>query len=181
VSDYLVFDTSVIFNLGYRSGGGGEIVIEHLRKEYSLLLPPEVKKEVLRDPPGDFDQVAFLKKHFKVRSVKLSSEFEEEFRRISKDLDSGEIAVLGLGLALKAKVVIDEKRARRAAKELTLPCTGSIGLINEAVERKWIEAVFALSTITKIIEAGGHLPPIGKAKKWQEYVNSISPPARKQH
>jgi predicted nucleic acid-binding protein len=180
VSDYLVFDTSVIFNLGYRSGGG-EIVIEHLRKEYSLLLPPEVKKEVLRDPSVNFDHASFLKNYFKVRSVNLPNEYEEEFRRISKDLDSGEIAVLSLGLALKAKVVIDEKRARRAAKELTLPCTGSIGLLNEAVERKWIDAMFALSTVTKIIQAGGHLPPIGEAKKWQEYVNSISPPARKQH
>jgi predicted nucleic acid-binding protein len=181
VSDYLVFDTSVIFNLGYRSGGGGEIVVEHLRKEYSLLLPPEVKKEVLRDPSVNFDHAAFLKNHFKVRSVNLPSEYEEGFRRISKDLDSGEIAVLNLGLALKSKVVIDEKRARRAAKELTLFCTGSIGLFNEAVERKWIEAAFALSTVTKIIESGGHLPPIGEAKKWQEYVNSISPLARQQH
>lgn len=63
MSDYLVFDTSVIFNLGYRSGGGGETVIKHLREEHSLLLPLEVKKEVLRDPPEDFDKAAFVKNY----------------------------------------------------------------------------------------------------------------------
>lgn len=142
----LVFDTSVIFNLGYRSGGRGETVIKRLRDEYSLLLPPEVKKEFLRDPPDGFDQEAFLKNYFKVRSANLPSEYEEEFRRVTKDLGSGETAVLSLGLALKAKVVIDEKRARKAAKEFKLTCTGTIGLFNEAVERKWIEAQIALST-----------------------------------
>lgn len=88
------------------------------------------------------------------------------------------MSVLSLGLSLKAKVVIDEKRARRVAKELKLPCTGSVGLFNEAVDRKWVEAEFALSTIAKIIDTGGHLPPIGEAKTWQDYIGSISPPAK---
>lgn len=175
VSNSLIFDASVLFNFGYRSNRSGQKVIEHLHDEYALFVPYEVKEEVLRDPPNNFDHALFLKKFFKVRSADVPDEYEDEFRTLCKDLHIGEVAVLGLGVALNAKVVLDDKRARRAAKKLLLDLTGTVGLLDEAVNRRWLRGSEALLLVMTINENHGRLPKVNKAKTWQEYINSILP------
>ncbi|MDX2029681.1 MAG: hypothetical protein SF339_03360 [Blastocatellia bacterium] len=170
---FLIFDTSAIFNLGERSGGKGEVIIRHLHDEYALLLPPAVKDEVMHDPPADFDYAALLKQYFTIKAAGPPEEYDDRFRLLSADLDAGEVEVLALGLAVKSKVVIDEKLARQAARHLGLEITGTIGLLQEAVDRQWIEAEAALSRVRAINQAGGRLPKIEAAKNWEAYFAQV--------
>lgn len=72
-------------------------------------------------------------------------------------LDEGEAAVLGLAEELGGTVVIDERKARRYAKRLGLPLTGTIGLLLLAKERHLLTSV--RTALDTLLAAGLHLNP----------------------
>lgn len=73
-------------------------------------------------------------------------------------LDEGEAAVLALAIEQNARlVVIDERRARRYAKRLKLPLTGSLGLLLLAKERGLVAEIAPL--LERLTAAGLYLSP----------------------
>lgn len=59
-----------------------------------------------------------------------------------RDLDSGEAAVLALAQERSARLVIlDERKARRYAKRLHIPLTGSLGVLLLAKANGLLDAV----------------------------------------
>lgn len=171
----LIFDTSAVFNFGYRGGAGGEKIIKLLGQEHTLITPEEVRAEVLDDQPLGSKYDDFLAAYFEMRGpVTVPGAAADELRKQSERLDTGEVAVLALGLALNATVVMDEKSARRVAHALKLSLTGTIGLLNEAVERGQIEAEFAHSLVIKIHAAGGRLIRGEMAPTWAEFFCSLT-------
>lgn len=172
----MIFDASVIFNFGDRckTSNAGQIVLESLKEESELLIPPEVQKEVLRHPLDSFDYPSFIKTYFKISKGKLPDNYEDEFSSIVDRLDGGEIAVLILCLDRKGTAILDEKLARREAKKLSIPYFGTVGLLDQAVHKKWIRGHQALDAVKEIIGAGGRLPKLENAATWQEYLDSIS-------
>ena len=73
-------------------------------------------------------------------------------------LDQGEAEVLALAEELPASLlVIDERRARRYAKRLGLPLTGTLGLLLLAKERGLIGSF--VEEVDKLKEAGLYLSP----------------------
>jgi predicted nucleic acid-binding protein len=56
-------------------------------------------------------------------------------------LDAGETAVLQLALQHQATVLIDERRARTAAKQLGIPLLGTLGLLLLLKEQQHITAI----------------------------------------
>lgn len=91
------------------------------------------------------------------------------------DLGSGEVQVLALGLEVPgAIVVLDDKPARRIARMLGLPHTGTLGLLLDAKHAGLVAAVAPLlerleglgfridaATRRNVLERAGELPAAG--------------------
>lgn len=71
------------------------------------------------------------------------------------NLDSGEASVIALAQARGAGVLLDDRVARRAAKEIGMPVIGTCGLLLMAKRRKLIPAVSPL--LHQLIESGYYL------------------------
>lgn len=57
-------------------------------------------------------------------------------RSLSVDLEAGEAEVIALAMELAAaRVILDDKKARRIARELALPVTGTLALLARAKQR----------------------------------------------
>lgn len=70
-------------------------------------------------------------------------------------LDEGEAAVLALAEELEGTVVIDERKARRYAKRLGLPLTGTLGVLLLAKEHGLLPSVRA--AVDALLDAGLYL------------------------
>jgi len=70
-------------------------------------------------------------------------------------LDEGEAAVLALAEELEGTVVIDERKARRYAKRLGLPLTGTLGVLLLAKEHGLLPSVRA--AVDTLLDAGLYL------------------------
>lgn len=87
-----------------------------------VIIPPFVDKEWLR--PGGYVVPDWL-------SVKsLSNEAESEAAKLYQDMDKGEAEAIALFYVMKADLLLlDDLKARRYAKSLGLPVTGTTGLL----------------------------------------------------
>lgn len=87
-----------------------------------VTIPPFVDKEWLR--PGGYVVPDWL-------SVKsLSHEAESEAVKLYQDMDKGEAEAIALFSVMKADLLLlDDLKARRYAKSLGLPVTGTTGLL----------------------------------------------------
>jgi predicted nucleic acid-binding protein len=168
-----IFDTSVVFNFGHRSGGYGENILRQLGAEHKLVIPPDVQTEMLQDVQDDFDYPAFLQTHFTVYPTSSPSPDDERLQDLSKKLGADELAVISLSLHCSGTAAIDEKKARGEAKKLDILVVGTIGLLNEAVTQKWVDGNSALEMTRTIVQLGGRLPDLGASKRWSEYWESI--------
>lgn len=168
----IIFDASVVFNFGHRSGGHGESVLRQLGAEHELVIPHEVHIETLRDARDDFDYPTFLQTHFAMKLV-ASHSYDERLKSLSKKLGGGELAVISLSLHGAGTAAIDEKLARREAKTLNVPVVGTIGLLQEAVTQKRVDGNLALEIVQTVIQFGGRLPNPHEAKTWSEYWESV--------
>lgn len=72
-------------------------------------------------------------------------------------LDEGEAAVLALAEELDGTAVIDERKARRYARRLGLPLTGTLGLLLLAKERHLLTSV--RTAVDALLAAGLYLNP----------------------
>lgn len=128
-------DASVVFNLGHR--GQLEALTAALKAAGGLLITPEVEREVTRDPHDGFYD-AFLKAHFTRCDEPLTAlaEIPAEYAPM---LGDGERSVLALARQRQCLAAIDESLGRKAAKAMGLEPTGTLGLLELAVQRAWMD------------------------------------------
>jgi predicted nucleic acid-binding protein len=171
----MVFDSSAVFNFGYRSQrtGVGERLLEQFKAEGELWIPPEVEREALQDPPANFDSERFVRAHFVVRTALLPATAESVFIGQSGHLDSGELGAMRLALAASRIVILDERSARKVAQRLGLPFKGTLGLLNEALIKGWLTEAEALGAVKEMHGRGARFPNPDQAQSWKEFWLSI--------
>ncbi len=105
------------------------------------MIPPAVRAEVMAGGTRRVG-VAELEAASWLRTVSLQDPRRAD---LLSDLDRGEAEVIALAQELRASlVVIDERLARRHAKRLGLPLTGTLGVLLKAKEQKLIATIAPL-------------------------------------
>ena len=124
--------------------------LELLQHLYSnVVIPPAVQSEVLTGGIGGIG-VRELQAADWIRVFPLQDSRRAD---LLTDLDRGEAEVLALAQELNAGLVIlDERLARRHAKHLGLPLTGTLGVLLRAKHAQLIPAV---QPLIAMIRAGG--------------------------
>lgn len=101
--------------------------LEILKSLYSgITIIPEIQKELGCELPN---------------WIKVSSEKTEQ-KALNLELDKGEASAIGLGLVYDhVLILIDEKKGRKVARQLTLPVMGTLGLLIKGKEKGYISAL----------------------------------------
>ena len=109
-----------------------------LRELYrEVLIPPAVHAEVVRG--GSRTGASELRASAWIRVVDLRDPGRAE---MLSDLDRGEAEVIALALESDARTaIIDEKLARRHAKRLGVPLTGTLGVLLRAKKQSLIDQI----------------------------------------
>jgi hypothetical protein len=133
-----VVDTTVLIALA-RLGR-----IDLLPRLYERVLAPDVVYREALSPPARADNVlirqAFDEGDIDVVATQGDATAEPQVA----GLGAGEAAAITLARALGAVVVLDDRRARRAARSLGLRVIGSVGLLVQARRGGLIPAVLPL-------------------------------------
>lgn len=117
-----------------------------------VLVPGAVWSEVLRQPSAD-EQVR-LQAALAAGQLHLASEpGEPEPVLRDAQLGRGERAAIGLALAHRAQVLIDERRGRRAAAEAGLLVVGTIGLL---VRARQLDLIGPVRPVVDALRASGY-------------------------
>ena len=169
--DPLVFDASVIFNIGHR--GDLSQMITRLAEQYMLLVPPKVVEEIQR--VAEFRQYYrdLIHASFKQRAGKISAMHADAIVRLVTRLGSGELDVIILALDSGGTAVIDEKSARKEARALNIPVTGTMGLLQYAVQQAWLTEQDALEKIEMLRANKFRIPPVLKGQSFTDYLKAL--------
>jgi len=113
--------------------------LDILRDIYeTVLIPPTVRKEALRGG-SRATGVAELRNATWIHTVALHDPGRAD---LLSDMDRGEAEVLALAQESTARlVIVDERLARRHARRLGIPLTGSLGVLLRAKTMGLIEEV----------------------------------------
>ena len=150
----LVCDASVVFNLGHR--GRPANIAASLNEAFGLLITPDVEREVTHDPHGGFYD-EFLRTHFTRCDDALTAlaSIPAEFSPL---LGDGERSVLSLARQRHCAVAIDEALGRKAALAMELELTGTLGLMELAVRRDWLDEALAMEAVHRLQQNRFFLP-----------------------
>lgn len=125
-------------------------LLRHLYGE--VVIPPTVQVEVLAGGTRGIG-VAELQRANWIRVMPLQDPRRAD---LVSDLDRGEAEVIALAQEMNADlVIIDERLARRHAKRLRLPLTGTLGVLLKAKQRGLVPAVRPL--IEQLVHGGVRL------------------------
>lgn len=149
--DALIFDTSAILNFGQR--GQQLPLLTRFATVYRLVTTPEVASE-LSDPDRRDFNAALLRNHFTVQAPRGDSFDLATLSRIVASLGPGEVSVMLLAKQLDGTAVLDERAARRQSASLGLKITGTIGLLQDATTRGWINNDIAINVVRSLCAAG---------------------------
>jgi predicted nucleic acid-binding protein len=168
--DSLVFDTSALLNFGHR----GELapLLKKLSGEYKLLTTPGARAE-LTDPNRKQYYTDFLGRHFTVQSAATSPFAVATLARLNRAIDPGEITVMSLAKEINGMAVLDETAARREAKSLDLRCTGTLGLLHQGLQRKWLTEPDCLARVVKLCDAGFFIPRLKPNQTFADYFAAL--------
>ena len=118
-----------------------------------VLIPEEIRDEFFAIERETRE--AALKNAPWTRTVRLRN---PESIATHEEIDLGEAAVFALAEEREARLVIlDDRDARRYAERIGVPYTGTVGLLLEAKERGFIDAVTPLLDV--LLENGVRLSP----------------------
>ena len=122
-------------------------ILKELHKE--VLVPKAVARELQRKPEGTiiFSDNPWIKTA-EVKNTEL-------VKVLMLVVDEGEAEAIALALHSSARILIDEKRGRNAARKLGLEIRGTIGLFVEAKKKGIIRSV--KECIDELLEAGYYL------------------------
>jgi predicted nucleic acid-binding protein len=166
----LVYDTAAIFNFGHRDDL--TFLLERLSKAHTLLTTPAVVAEIT-DP----DRAAYYKKlladWFEIKSVSAIPFDTATLAALSSILDPGEISVLMLAKELQATAVLDEKAARREAGPLAVTFTGTLGLLQLALKRRWMKETECLTRVRQLCDRGFRIPRPAPHHTFAEYMSAL--------
>jgi predicted nucleic acid-binding protein len=166
----LVYDTAAIFNFGHRDDL--TFLLEKLSKAHTLLTTPAVVAEIT-DPERAGYYKTFLADWFEIKSVSAIPFDTATLAALSRILDPGEIGVLMLARELQATAVLDEKAARREAGPLEVRFIGTLGLLQLAVNRKWMKDPECLSRVRQLCDRGFRIPRPAPHHTFAEYFRTI--------
>jgi predicted nucleic acid-binding protein len=168
--DTLVFDTSALLNFGHR----GELtaLLKKLSGEYKLLTTLGACSE-LTDPKRKDYYSKFLRDYFKVQCSTTAQFDANTLTRLVRTIDSGEITVMTLAIEVKGVAVLDERAARREAKSLNLRITGTLGLLNEGLQKSWLSEADCLNSVAKLWAAGFAIPRPAPGQSFANYLSAI--------
>jgi predicted nucleic acid-binding protein len=166
----LVFDTSAILNFGKR--GELEFLLERLAEAQALLTTREVERE-LSDPDNRPFYGALLKRHFKLHEAQNVKIELVELKRLARLLGAGELSVILSATDLSATAVLDEKVARLEAKKLKIKVTGTLGILDEAIKRKWCADSRCIEIVARLHAAGFRIRRPGANETFAEYFETI--------
>lgn len=163
--DSLVFDTSALLNFGHR----GELtpLLKKLAGEFHLLTTPGAQAE-LTDPQRRVFYAEFLRGHFKVQSPSQTPFDLATLARLHRTIDAGEISVMTLAREINGQAIMDEKKARREADVLDLRYMGTVGLLHQGLQRKWLTEAECLARVVKMCDAGFS---IGRPRPGQSFAD----------
>ena len=168
--DSLVFDTSALLNFGHR--GELAVVLKKLSGEYKILTTTGAQNE-LTDPKRKVYYAEFLRTHFTIHNPATTPFDVATLARLSRILDQGEISVMTVAAELKGIAVLDERAARREAKILKLEFTGTLGLLHQSLQRKWLTETDCLARVVKLCDAGFALPRPNTGQSFADYLAAI--------
>jgi predicted nucleic acid-binding protein len=168
--DSLVFDTSALLNFGHR----GELapLLKKLSGEYRLLTTPGARAE-LTDPKRKEYYAEFLSRHFTVQSAGTSPFDVATLARLNRTIDPGEITVMALAKEINGLAVLDEVAGRKEAKSLALRCIGTLGLLHQGLQRKWLTETECLARVVKLCDAGFFVPRPAAGQTFTQYLRAI--------
>lgn len=168
--DSLVFDTSALLNFGHR----GELtaLLKKLSGEYRFLTTPGAQAE-LTDPDRRAFYAAFLRDHFTVQCASAGQFDLTTLARLSRTIDPGEITVLSLASEIKGIAVLDDRAARREAKALNLRLVGTLGLLHQGLQRKWLTDPECLARVVRLCNAKFAIPRPTPSQTFAAYFASI--------
>lgn len=164
----LVCDASVVLNLGHRGELSG--LVAELMEERVLTVTPEVVREVSLDDPVFYRQ--FLKEGFKEHEKPLTA-MERIPLRVREALDSGELSVLAVCLEEGWTACIDEVLARKVAREMEIPLTGTLGLLGHALDQKWLTDAQCLEAVVRLRRNGFYCPKVLPNDDFLDYLSRM--------
>jgi predicted nucleic acid-binding protein len=153
--DSLVFDTSALLNFGHR--GDLAALLRRLSGEYKLFTTTGARNE-LTDPKRKDYYAEFLRDHFTVQNPTTAPFNVATLARLARAIDPGEITVMTLAAEIKGIAILDEKAARREAKAISLRFTGTLGLLHQGLQRKWLTEAECLARVVSLCDAGFAIP-----------------------
>ena len=169
--DTLVFDTSALLNFGHR----GELapLLKKLSIDFRLLTTSGARNE-LTDPNRKEFYAEFLRQHFTVQNPATTPFGIATLARLTRTIDPGEITVMTLAAEIKGIAILDDKAARREAKNLGLRITGTLGLLHQGLQRKWLTDADGLACVIKLCDAGFTMTRPAPRQTFAEYTKIIA-------
>lgn len=115
----------------------------------TVLMPPAVQAEVMAGGARHIGVTELQHASW----IKLTPLQDPRRADLLSDLDRGEAEVIALAQEINANlVIIDERLARRHAKRLGLPLTGTLGMLLKAKQKNLIRSV---SPLIEILQKNG--------------------------
>ncbi len=169
--DPLVFDASVIFNIGQR--GDLSQMLTQLAEQFRLLVPPEVVAETQRIHEFRPYYHDLIQANFKQQAGKIPAMYADSIVQLTKRLGSGELDVIILALDTGGTAVIDERTARKEARALKIPVTGTLGLLQYAVQKAWLTEQEARAKIEMLRTNKFRIPPVSQGQSLTDYLTAL--------
>jgi predicted nucleic acid-binding protein len=166
----LVYDTAAIFNFGHRDDL--TFLLEKLSKAHTLLTTPDVVAEITEPARAEYHK-KLLADWFEIKSVSKVPFDTGTLAALTTILDPGELSVLMLAKELQATAILDEKAARREANSLALQFTGTLGLLQLAVKRKWMKDPECLTRIRQLCDRGFRIPRPAPPHTFADYLLTV--------
>ncbi len=93
-----------------------------------------------------------------LQRFQLTAAEEKQFRQLSVHLGQGEAACLSIAFHRKFKIATDDRDARQWAMRLTVPYTGTLGILVTLVKQGQMTLNESNSWLHLMIETGYHSP-----------------------
>lgn len=147
-------------------------MLKRLSSEYKILTTPGARNE-LTDPKRKDYYAELLREHFTVHNPTTTPFDVATLARLSRAIDPGEITVMTLAAEIKGIAVLDERAARREAKILKLRFTGTIGLLHQGLQRKWLTEAECVARVVKLCDAGFAISRPAAGQSFADYLAAL--------
>lgn len=167
----LVFDSSSIFNFGHR--GNLESILIDLKKKFDLIITNEVIEEITKNEINRDFYEEFIRKYFLFKKIKLKRESDSIIFNLSEKLGKGELSVILTALYTKGTAIIDEKLARKFARQQNIRVIGTLGVLYLYFKKNKIDEVWFRNVILNLRNNGFRIPEINNETSIEKYLTDL--------